>query len=825
MKLPFCIVTKFMSGGSLFSRLHAKDVADRLSPTQLSIIALGVAYGMAYLHSQQMIHRDLKSLNVLLDPDDFPKICDFGMARPKSTGADQMTGGIGTSQWMAPEVLVSKRYDEKADVYSYGIILWEMLTGDVPYRGLTEIQVALSVSNQNNRPKIPQSCPQNLAKFMRICWQADAEKRPDFGTIARALESGAISFPGTDISKLKSYVQQCSNNMSISEITIDELPVEIDPKHWTTEELASLIKQIQIDENAIFTLATAVRVVDVDLFAQFDVMPPIVSYLKNCQETNLFVHLVFLLSRLLRNESLLGSFLKYSGARALLDLLPRFCTSMIPMLLDCLTAIVRRERCLFSLSHIARLAPFLMCTDLRVRLSAMLLLGLIIDRHCFDEDSVFTVVIENLLRNAVPESKPEVLIQSLDLLMKLVVPGTKAQLKTVEAAERICQLLGNDNLAILVAALRLLQLFFECNPPKPRTVSSFLSRFSMILDRPESNSQVEVLNTLTLIMDNSAVYKEVAQSQTIPKALSRALGSRKSIVQGLALRLCYPFCANPVTMQSFLPLVSLFFSFLPSKTSMLAILASFSISALLSASDASELLNEHWEQLKGFFDVSLQNENELTCAAIRLIGVLANSLAGSEFLDRLGIFEKVLPFVRAENRELSGLAVMAFTAMSAACPGSEVMLKSIPVLFEAARDQAHGHFTLICLANMVVDSANAIVCLPFITDVFVQMEREVKEAFVIFQRMLLTTEGIAAFLNSELKPRFFELQKKLWDSDQASILIDVIERLTVNQELCQIMNNQGLVQCVKEKLNACQINDPNRPKFIRIRSRLLAAVP
>ena len=96
-------------------------------------LAIGVAKGMQYLHSFSVpvLHRDLKSLNVLLDEYYTPKIADFGWTRLL---AEKMTLKVGTFQWMAPEVIVSKHYTEKADVYSFGIILWEIASREPPFK-------------------------------------------------------------------------------------------------------------------------------------------------------------------------------------------------------------------------------------------------------------------------------------------------------------------------------------------------------------------------------------------------------------------------------------------------------------------------------------------------------------------------------------------------------------------------------------------------------------------------------------------------------------------------------------------------------------------
>lgn len=110
-------------------------------------VACGAARGMTYLHSgtPPVLHRDLKSANILLDDSYTAKVCDFGLSRLKAQERS-MTGNCGTVQWMAPEVLANQRYAEPADVYSFGTIVWEMLTGECPYEGMSAIQCALGTS-------------------------------------------------------------------------------------------------------------------------------------------------------------------------------------------------------------------------------------------------------------------------------------------------------------------------------------------------------------------------------------------------------------------------------------------------------------------------------------------------------------------------------------------------------------------------------------------------------------------------------------------------------------------------------------------------------
>jgi hypothetical protein len=153
-------------------------------------VAIGVARGMAYLHSgtPPVLHRDLKSANILMDESYNAKVCDFGLSRLKAQGRS-MTGNCGTVQWMAPEVLASKPYNEKADVFSFGIICWELLSRQCPYDEMTAIQCALAVLNRDRRPEIPKWCPPLLHALIRSCVKKNPDERPSFEQIIQAFDA------------------------------------------------------------------------------------------------------------------------------------------------------------------------------------------------------------------------------------------------------------------------------------------------------------------------------------------------------------------------------------------------------------------------------------------------------------------------------------------------------------------------------------------------------------------------------------------------------------------------------------------------------------
>ncbi|MCL7030733.1 hypothetical protein MKW94_004633 [Papaver nudicaule] len=187
----FCIITEYLSGGSLRPFLY-KLGRKSLPLEKLIAYALDIARGMEYVHSQGVIHRDLKPENILFDQDFNLKIADFGIACEEAY-RDSLAEDPGTYRWMAPEMIKHKAYGRKVDVYSFGLILWEMVAGSIPYENMTPIQAAFAVVNKNLRPRIPEDCPPALGAIIEQCWAVNADKRPEFWQIVKVLEQFEVS--------------------------------------------------------------------------------------------------------------------------------------------------------------------------------------------------------------------------------------------------------------------------------------------------------------------------------------------------------------------------------------------------------------------------------------------------------------------------------------------------------------------------------------------------------------------------------------------------------------------------------------------------------
>ncbi|CAI5707853.1 unnamed protein product [Peronospora farinosa] len=182
------LVVELLQRGSLWGvlRMNRKSIDQEMR----SRFIYDTAKGMSYLHhfERPILHRDLKSPNLLVDKNFNIKLSDFGLARVKAH-VQTMTGNCGTVQWMAPEVLGNQKYTEKADVFSFGIVIWEIVTGECPYDGMSQIQAALGVLNRNLRPNIPRDCPPFFSRLMKACWNRQPELRPSFPHIVNAFRT------------------------------------------------------------------------------------------------------------------------------------------------------------------------------------------------------------------------------------------------------------------------------------------------------------------------------------------------------------------------------------------------------------------------------------------------------------------------------------------------------------------------------------------------------------------------------------------------------------------------------------------------------------
>ena len=188
------ILLEFMAGGSLYRAIHRRR-KNELGPFPLlkSLwIAFGIAKGMTYLHSKYpvIVHRDLKSPNILLGTNVREvKVTDFGLSRLR-VKTFVNTGPGGTPEWMAPELLRQDSFDEQSDVFSFGVILWELMMCEKPWKDDHPMQIVFKVGSRGEKLALPppECCIPEIREMIARCFADDPASRPRFSQLADALD-------------------------------------------------------------------------------------------------------------------------------------------------------------------------------------------------------------------------------------------------------------------------------------------------------------------------------------------------------------------------------------------------------------------------------------------------------------------------------------------------------------------------------------------------------------------------------------------------------------------------------------------------------------
>jgi len=178
-----------MENKSLKYVLENKKI--QLTMIDMLNMCLDISLAIYYLHTRTplVLHRDLKSSNCLVDKNNKVKLCDFGLSKIYEN-SERQTNSSSTCFWMAPEFIVDRIFNEKSDIYSLGILFWEIFMRDtIPYKGMNELTFLLGdIEVLRKRPLIPDNFDKEIRALIEACWNMDFNKRPNIKNVVEILE-------------------------------------------------------------------------------------------------------------------------------------------------------------------------------------------------------------------------------------------------------------------------------------------------------------------------------------------------------------------------------------------------------------------------------------------------------------------------------------------------------------------------------------------------------------------------------------------------------------------------------------------------------------
>ena len=240
----------------LVSKIEKKSPPDGWSPTKMSNIIYGIAYGLKVLHEKGLIHGNLKPSNILLDNDFHPKLTDFGFKRDTAD-----------SQYCSPEQFLKEDFGPPADIYSFGMVLCYIYAQEAPFDESLSLNDLSEFVPDGERPILPGSVPEKIVDLINKCWDQNPNERPSISLLLRILSDDQYLYPGTNIEEFQEYVKivNSDGNEQVLKPVGDGNPNSMYRFALMLKKNASTDKKKMIDAARYFKAAADAGIVESEL--------------------------------------------------------------------------------------------------------------------------------------------------------------------------------------------------------------------------------------------------------------------------------------------------------------------------------------------------------------------------------------------------------------------------------------------------------------------------------------------------------------------------------------------------------------------------------
>jgi serine/threonine protein kinase len=799
---PFCLITEYMSGGTLHGRLRGSGPP--LNGTQLTLIALGIVSGMEYLHTEGLIHRDLKSANILLDADDNPRICDFGVSR-RGTGGEQMTRYVGTPSHMAPELLSEEPYDSSVDVYAFGMMLWEMISRTDPYQGGPFHKFVLDIVNHDLRPSIPANCLSDLSELICACWARDPRTRPTFNEIYGRMSCGTF-FSGSDIERVRVYVNEHTNNLSNSGTSSDTM----------ISRTASALAKANDAKAALEAIERANSLTE-SAYSDREFVESVVSGMGNCGTSEVAFGFEALSHRVLANDIGCVYFIESGGSDIFSGLFLRFgASSPIEVL---------RSLLLLSEKGALRPSPLLLSSAVahihspirEVSSSAVAFVRFTLNSGvCVSDETILTGLGRDLPSVLLSCGIEGSFAEDTLIVTKHVLenrPGCEAFFEA-NGAEAIGKLAESGS----IGALSLIPVLLSGLSSTSTSISTsalasastrLVSALATSIECGVGAVQSRAISCAASLLATSDKFWSVAVQERFVVALRSCLRSSGAFE---GLRLCHGFLSQRHCFAAFAELEADIEMHLDSEDCRIACLAAACATRIGGRTSAVVRF-----VLRGLRESA---EARIASAALRLAGAI-----GGDFFETVGAVESAARLTMSADAEVRRLSGMVLAAASAANPCTRKAIEALPKIFERLRNCADRHL-MIAIANFAISPRTAVECAKHIGVIAARIvsgdaDESMKQiGLTAIERIVVTPEARDEMRDVEGLTKIVGIAEEFFEAEFAVDVLRMIDAIAAIPGGRRIVCESKVRQYVEEEVSLMDIGDKRRPFLLRIQARI-----
>jgi hypothetical protein len=450
----------------------------------------------------------------------------------------------------------------------------------------------------------------------------------------------------------------------------------------------------------------------------------------------------------------------------------------------------------------------------------------IIENGFYKDPSDLSLLIENMLRNTMPETRPDILRGIVKLYLLIIkFEGADKQLKGLLGPEAICSLLSGADDDIVDCSLRILAVLSTDKSVRERTAAIFFEALPHVIDRrPINNSLISKgFSLLSTYLGDSDSCEKIGESEKfVPSFQSYIKVADDGLIDALCV--CYQLSLSKVTYNAVINLAPEFFKLMMSSDFVIAATASMCVVSLLCHSSEPEtLVNRSDSSVRQFMGYHLNMESKCTPAALCLAGVLTKKTETASLIGSWRIQPLIVRLLNSSDPRIISGCLKQILAMSAILPDMEGLSGSIETLFALCEFGKYGRYPTLCIANLSVIPENAVIAGKFLSTILKLIASDgdsVEGGIMILYRVAIVPESSVLMDQREMAEKLLETIEKGWRTWNCSMTYAMLMRLVGLPVAVEVMRRRGFLGLVNERLGEVALDDIDRPALIRIRACL-----